>query len=268
MTMIDLSSPEPKDAEHARCYVIHEQNILIAADQWQLPVMPAYMLRQHPHYFYLGLLNGEPCYVCELVNHELDDGSLQPVPLRQLISGGLDEPGFSMVSRALQFLSWQKNHRYCSRCGSLTEAHHQDLAMTCQACGYFQYPRITPCIITLVTRGEHALLGRSTRFPEGMYSCLAGFMEAGESAEQALAREVREESGIEVTNLEYLTSQSWPFPHSLMLGFHADYAGGEICIDDDEIVAADWFHYRSLPMIPPPGSIARTLIDHWVARFQ
>ena len=89
MTMIDLSSPEPKDAEHARCYVIHEQNILIAADQWQLPVMPAYMLRQHPHYFYLGLLNGEPCYVCELVNHELDDGSLQPVPLRQLISGGL-----------------------------------------------------------------------------------------------------------------------------------------------------------------------------------
>ena len=161
MTMIDLSSPEPKDAEHARCYVIHEQNILIAADQWQLPVMPAYMLRQHPHYFYLGLLNGEPCYVCELVNHELDDGSLQPVPLRQLISGGLDEPGFSMVSRALQFLSWQKNHRYCSRCGSLTEAHHRDLAMTCQACGYFQYPRITPCIITLVTRGEHALLGLS-----------------------------------------------------------------------------------------------------------
>lgn len=88
MTMIDLSSPEPKDAELARCYVIHEQNILIAADRWQLPVLPAYMLRQHPHYHYLGLLNGEPCYVCELSNHELDDGSLQPVPLRQLISGG------------------------------------------------------------------------------------------------------------------------------------------------------------------------------------
>ena len=139
--------------------------------------------------------------------------------------------------------------------------------MTCAGCGYFQYPRITPCIITLVTDGEHALLGRSARFPEGFYSCLAGFMEAGETAEQALAREVMEESGISVKNLQYLNSQSWPFPHSLMLGFMAEYAGGEIRIDDDEIFDAAWFHYQDLPMVPPPGSIARSLIDQWIARF-
>ncbi|MCG8393222.1 MAG: NAD(+) diphosphatase [Pseudomonadales bacterium] len=268
--MIDLSSPEPGNAESARCYVIHEQNILIASnpDGWQLPRFPGFVLRQHPAYHFLGLMHDEPCYVCALPDHELDDGSLQPMPLRHLIGGGLDETEFSMISRAMQFLSWQRNHRFCSRCGHPTEPHHRDLAMTCSSCGYFQYPRITPCIITLVTDGEHALLGRSTRFPEGMYSCLAGFMEAGESAEQALAREVREEVGVAVKNLNYLASQSWPFPHSLMLGFHAEYAGGDIVIDDDEIVAADWFHYDDLPMTPPPGSIARNLIDHWIARFK
>ena len=267
--MIDLSRPEPSDADTARCYVIHEQNILVAGAPGQdwLPQLPAFLLRQHPDYHFLGWLGDEPCYVCEFSRHELDDGSLQPLPARRLM-GALDEPGFSMFSRALQFLSWQKNHRFCSRCGTPTEPHPRDLAMVCPSCSYSQYPRITPCVITLVTKGEYALLGRSERFPEGFFSCLAGFMEAGETAEQALAREVREESGMEVGELHYLGSQSWPFPHSLMLGFLADYASGEICIDDDEIVEAGWFHFDDLPMTPPPGSIARSLIDHWVTRFR
>ena len=266
--MIDLSSPEPQDADSARCYVIHEQDVMISSQaDWQFPELPAKWLRQHPDYHFLGFLSGQPCYVCELSRHEFDVGQLQRVPLRRLIGTTFSDAEFSMASRALQFLSWRQNHRFCSRCGSPTEPHPRDLAMTCAGCGYFQYPRITPCIITLVTDGEHALLGRSARFPEGFYSCLAGFMEAGETAEQALAREVMEESGISVKNLQYLNSQSWPFPHSLMLGFMAEYAGGEIRIDDDEIVDAAWFHYQDLPMVPPPGSIARSLIDQWIARF-
>lgn len=265
--MIDLSRPESGDADTARCYVIHDQSILLDAAM-QVPSIPAFLLRQHPDYHFLGWLNDEPCYVCELARHELDDGSLQPVSHRRLLTGDLDEAGFSMFSRALQFLSWQNNHRFCSRCGNATHAHGKELCMQCDQCGYTQYPRITPCIITLVTRGDYALLGQSARFPNGMFSCLAGFMEAGESAEQALVREVREETGIEVGNLSYLGSQSWPFPHSLMLAFHADYAGGDIVIDDDEIVAADWFHYQSLPLIPPRGSIARTLIDSWIAGIE
>ncbi|MEE3321156.1 MAG: NAD(+) diphosphatase [Pseudomonadota bacterium] len=265
--MIDLSRPEGSDADNARCYVIHEQSILLDMDM-QIPALPAFLLRQHPDYHFIGWLNGEPCYVCEMARHELDDGNLQPVPQRRMLAGDLNEAGFTMFSRALQFLSWQNNHRFCSRCGTPAEAHGRELCMQCPQCGYTQYPRITPCIITLVTRGDHCLLGRSARFPNGMYSCLAGFMEAGESAEQALVREVREETGVEVGRLSYLGSQSWPFPHSLMLAFHAEYAGGDIVIDDDEIVAADWFHYESLPFIPPPGSIARTLIDSWVTNLK
>ncbi len=265
--MIDLSRPEGSDADNARCYVIHEQSILLDMDM-QIPALPAFLLRQHPDYHFIGWLNGEPCYVCEMARHELDDGNLQPVPQRRMLAGDLNEAGFTMFSRALQFLSWQNNHRFCSRCGTPAEAHGRELCMQCPQCGYTQYPRITPCIITLVTRGDHCLLGRSARFPNGMYSCLAGFMDAGESAEQALVREVREETGVEVGRLSYLGSQSWPFPHSLMLAFHAEYAGGDIVIDDDEIVAADWFHYESLPFIPPPGSIARTLIDSWVTNLK
>ncbi len=110
---------------------------------WQFPELPAKWLRQHPDYHFLGFSAGKPCYVCELSRHEFDDGQLQRVPLRRLIGAALSDADFSMASRALQFLSWRQNHRFCSRCGSPTEPHPRDLAMTCAGCGYFQYPRIT-----------------------------------------------------------------------------------------------------------------------------
>lgn len=267
---MDLSAPEPRDAEDAWLFVIHEQQLCVNPDLYPppgLPRAPAFLLRQHPDYRFLGLLNGEPCYVCRQADHELADGPLYPVALRSLI-GELDQVFFTMAARALQVLSWQHNHRFCSRCGAPAEPHERELAMLCSRCDYRQYPRITPCIIALVSHGEHALLGRSSRFPEGFYSCLAGFMEAGETAEQAVHREIMEETGVRITDLRYSQSQSWPFPHSLMIGFHARYAGGDIRIDDDEIVDAQWFHHADLPRIPPPGSIARSLIDDWRAGFQ
>lgn len=140
--------------------------------------------------------------------------------------------------------------------------------MRCDSCRIINYPRIAPCVIVLVTRGEELLLARNANFPQPMYSTLAGFIEAGETAEATLAREVREEVGVEITNLRYFRSQSWPFPNQLMLGFFADYASGEIVCDGSEIADAGWFHYSDLPMTPPVASISGQLIQHYVASLK
>jgi NAD+ diphosphatase len=133
-------------------------------------------------------------------------------------------------------------------------------AMACAACRSLLYPRIAPCVIVLVTRGEEMLLARNARFPRPMYSTLAGFIEPGESAEDTLRREIREEVGVEIGESRYFASQPWPFPNQLMLGFFADYAGGELVPDGDEIAEAGWYHPRDLPPVPPPTSIAGQLI--------
>ena len=213
---------------------------------------------------YVGQLGERHCLAVELPDDaELPEG-FELLELRQLL-GILDAQQFALVSRAAQVVAWFRNHRYCSRCGTSTVPHLRDFAMVCPQCDYAQYPRITPCVIMLVRRGEQALLARSARFRTPMYSCLAGFMEAGETAEQAVCREVLEETGLRVHNLRYHGSQSWPFPHSLMLAFMAEYLDGEIRLDDDEIVDADWYTPQTLPMVPPHGSIARTLIEAWLA---
>ena len=139
-------------------------------------------------------------------------------------------------------------------------------AMYCATCDLRSYPRISPSMIVLITRGDEVLLARSPRFVPGVYSTLAGFAEPGESAEDCLIREVREEVQVEVKNIQYVGSQCWPFPHSMMLGFHAEYAGGEIVPQADEIEDAQWFNVHQLPPLPASRSIARYLIDLYVAR--
>ena len=136
--------------------------------------------------------------------------------------------------------------------------------MRCEPCGTINYPRIAPCVIVLITRGEELLLARNVNFPRPMYSTLAGFIEAGETAEETLVREVKEEVGVDVTNVRYFQSQSWPFPNQLMLGFFADYAGGDIVCDEIEIADAQLFHYRELQMIPPASSVSGQLIRHYI----
>lgn len=168
---------------------------------------------------------------------------------------------FPLLSTALQVASWWQNHRFCGRCGSRARHVAWEFAMHCDACGHRNYPRISPCIITLVTHGDAMLLGRSPRFPVGRYSTLAGFIEPGESAEEAVRREVFEEVGVSVGRTSYFRSQAWPFPHSLMLGYFAEAASRDIRIDDREIADAAWFLPEELPELPPTFSISRQLID-------
>ena len=240
--------------------------LLLPEDPGQglLPAFPARFLDpaldDQPRH-YLGQLDERHCCALEVPEAVELPGLVEEELRRVLVQ--LDEAQYAMLSRGSQALTWQRNHQFCSRCGATTSAHLRDWAMVCESCGYTQYPRITPCVIMLVTRGDEALLARSTRYPEGLFSCLAGFMEAGESAEHAVAREIYEETAVRIRDLRYFGSQSWPFPHSLMLGFHATYDSGDICVDDDEIVEAHWFRADSLPRVPPRGSIARSLIESW-----
>jgi NAD+ diphosphatase len=190
------------------------------------------------------------------------------MPLMALY-GKVDDERWTVAGRAVQLIEWQRTHRFCGRCGTATEpaAPPNHRAMVCPQCNLLAFPRLAPAIIVLVTREEDgkALLGRNANFPVAMYSCLAGFVEPGETMEQAVHREVREEVGVDVKDVRYWGSQPWPFPHSLMLGFRATYASGDVVLEDGEIADAQWYSPDELPMIPPGMSIARRIIDDWVA---
>jgi NAD+ diphosphatase len=180
------------------------------------------------------------------------------------VYGRLDEDLFWIAARAVQVVDWDRTHQLCGRCGVPLKTSQTERAKECPQCGLLQFPRLTPAIIVLVERGNELLLARSRHFMPGMYSVLAGFVEPGESLEEAVVREVREEVGISVKDIKYFGSQPWPFPHSLMIGFVATYAGGKISLDDSEIEDAGWFTADRLPRIPGKISIARKLIDWFV----
>jgi NAD+ diphosphatase len=211
---------------------------------------------------YLGQLDGEDCFAVAAEGAKAHS-QFKAEGLRALY-GLMGEELFAVAGRAVQIAAFGLTHRYCGRCGLETVRDGVERCTRCAACELAFYPRIAPAIIVLVRRGDEALLARSSRFTSDFYSTLAGFVEAGESLEQTLAREVREEVGIEVGNVRYFGSQPWPFPHSLMVGFFADYAGGELAVDGSEIIDARWFSKKALPSIPPRPSIARRLIDAWV----
>lgn len=178
-----------------------------------------------------------------------------------------DEAEIALVSRLKALGSWVENTRFCPSCGQPLRLHATETALECPACGRLLYPRIEPCIITLITRGDELLLLRNARDTQGIYACLAGFVEAGETLEQALRREVREETSLEVENIRYAGSQAWPFPDQLMMAFYADYKSGEIKIQESEIADARWFRPDALPPLPKPGSIARRLIQRRISEL-
>ena len=199
---------------------------------------------------------------------ELPPGA--PLPEGRVVSGVrelwgcIPDEDLAIAAYAVRMIGAAKANRFCGRCGIPTKPVLTERAWQCPACSHIIYPRISPAIIVLIKKGNEILLARSPRFPKGMYSVIAGFVEPGETLEEALCREVQEEVGLSVHNIRYFASEPWPFPDSLMIGFTADYAGGEIRIDNNEIVAAGWFDRDNLPQLPAKMSISRALIEEWV----
>ena len=256
----------PPDAlpERALWFVFRRSELLVSAE----PAAAAVPRAAHPQALglgasrmhYLGRLASEHCFAAEVAADAPTPEGWSFLGLRALF-GVLDDAALALAGRALQIVEWDRTHLYCGACGERTVARLAERSRECSACGLVVYPRLAPVTMCLVRRERAVLLARSPRFPAGVYSAIAGFVEPGETLEQCVHREVQEEVGVRVKNLRYFASQPWPFPHSLMIAFFADYAGGEVSVDGVEIESAAWFTTGNLPKLPATISVARKLID-------
>ncbi|MEQ1506124.1 MAG: NAD(+) diphosphatase [Myxococcota bacterium] len=243
-------------ASDGRLYLLAGQALCVAADG-ALPIGEA-----GPDAVYLGLHDGVPCFAREV---EAAPEGTSAVPLRKLF-GAVSDETFAIAGRALGLTAWDRDHRFCGRCGAPTGRSAVERLRTCTACGHGAYPRLSPAVIVLVERDGHALLARNPRFPVPFFSTLAGFVEVGETLEHAVSREIREEAGIEIADIRYFGSQPWPFSGSLMIGFTARHHAGDLVPDPTELAEAGWYPPHALPPVPPKLSIARALIDDFVHR--
>lgn len=213
---------------------------------------------------FLGTLDGVGVWTVE-VDDEPDEAAFTPLIMAH---ARLGDELWAIAGRAVQIAAWWRTHQFCGACGKRNELRDAERALGCDDCRTLAYPRLAPACIVLIHDEDRVLLAQGRGFGGAMYSTLAGFVEPGESLEQCVAREIREEVGVEVTDITYRTSQSWPFPHSLMIGFTARWASGDIVVDETEIADAQWFPVDELPNIPPPFAISRWLIDEHVASRQ
>lgn len=239
-------------SELSLAYIFHQQQLLVD-EQFQLPRVEKLAS---------DLSTGNQVIARDLLPDEPIPEGYQLLPIRQLLQFW-NSAEFEQASRAIQLLEWRRNHRFCSHCGHPTKAHATEYAMVCPVCQYRQYPRVQPCVITVITRGEdEILLAKNARNTTNMYGLIAGFVEVGETLEEAVRRETAEEVGIQLKNIQYLASQPWPFPSNLMIAFKAEYAGGELQLQEEEISDAQFFKFDQLPNIPFKGSIAHAMIKH------
>jgi NAD+ diphosphatase len=214
---------------------------------------------------FLGLEDGSALFAAGAADADAARDGTRSVGLREA-GALLPQSEGGLAAYAAGLVNWHRRHPHCAVCGAATEIGEGGHVRRCPSCGAIHHPRTDPVVIMLVTDGDRALLGRQPSWPPGRYSALAGFVEPGESLEEAVAREVREEAGVEVSDARYVSSQPWPFPASLMLGFTAAYAGGEPSVRDAELDDVRWFARDELSdvNVPPPLAIARRLIDGWL----
>lgn len=237
-----------------------EQGRLEEGARRPLPAM------KHPRFFHLGDLEAKACWAGD-PGEEL--GLAEPAPglmwaeVRAL-SALFPTDWIQAVACARELLWWEGRHRFCGCCGAPLRDSPTERARVCVSCKSTSYPVISPAVIVAITKGDKLLLAHNSNFRPGLHSLIAGFVDPGETLEQCVAREALEEVGIQVGRLRYVSSQPWPHPASLMLGFAAEYAGGDLHADGKEIEGADWYSRDALPQIPGPGTVARALIDAWL----
>ena len=245
----------------------NELALVAGADGFALPqgAVPEQLADLAAGPLYLGLWDGRPCRALSLPRErELPPG----LQVENLMAS---EPRInidllSLAGRAGQMLHWEQSSRICSRCGGTTEGLPGESGKKCQSCGYAHFPHIHPCVIVLIHRPGEILLARKAEWPAGRYGLVAGFLDCGECFEEAVTREIAEEVGLRVRDIRYLGSQCWPFPSQVMAGFAAAWEGGEVVVEQKELEDARWFALDALPQLPPRRSIARYLIDHWLAQ--
>ncbi len=255
----------------AACCIFHGGRVFIARDGSGRPAIPRIDIAAHglslEGAHYLGMLDDLPCYGLSLPHDTRLPQQLELLGLRALILEG-DELPAAVAGQAFQILEWARTHRHCGACGAPTLPHAADRALECPDCRLVFYPRIAPVMMALVHRDGELLLTRKPGYAPGRYTVVAGFVEAGESLEQCLAREVKEEVGVDIRNPRYFGSQPWPFPNSLVMAFSAEWAAGEVVPDPGELEDARWFPLDALPDLPETVHISRQLIDDTLARLK
>lgn len=250
--------------ENSRVAVMVDGDLVsVEPEHWQAPLARQLDLSaHHGPLLSLGEIGGHQWYAAMATDDLVVQFHWYRITLREVLSQS--ESAFAVASRASQLVNWHRQHQFCGQCGGSTTQGEGEHYRWCEPCRLRFYPRINPCIIVLVVDGDRVLLAQGVKHKtRGWYSTLAGFMEPGESAEQAVEREVYEEVGISLGQLRYMNSQTWPFPHQLMLGFIAEYAGGEIRRQRSEIAHAQWWDLHNLPQHPPAHSISGWLIHQY-----
>ena len=214
---------------------------------------------------YLGTFNGHPCYSGELPSEIQVPRGMAFKDLRSLYD--IIEDLYLLAGRASQIVNWDRSHQFCGQCGAPTITKDDEMAKLCPECGFTSFTRLSPAVITAIIKDGKLLMALHTRTSGNMYGLIAGFVEPGETLTEAVQRETMEEVGLKVKNIEYFGSQPWPYPHSLMIGFTADYDSGEIEVDGKEIIDAKWFDSDQLPQVPSRMSIAGELIQWYLENY-
>ncbi len=267
MIIPPFAAPEDfKNALHpigegdAYWFIFLEDLLLIEDDKSTLPTKHDFCLKRT---IYMGTWQDKHLFAGEV---HLDTQPLLGCHWSKLrpLHTSISEEFYSVAGRAMQLLNWDRTHQYCGVCGNVTFTRQKERCKECSSCGHLAYPKMAPAVMALVIRNKQILLARSPHFPPKVYSVLAGFVDPGETLEQCVIREVREEVGIKVKNVRYFASQPWPFSYSLMIAFTCEWEDGEVIMDPLEIEDAAWFDKSNLPELAPKLSLARTLIEFYL----